>query len=67
VRRVEATAQRTRSIDGWQLLLAALDAEAEVLAASPSATAPVFAVRGNGTEAVVVKGVVLERFAASSK
>ena len=63
VRRVEATAQRTRSIDGWQQLLAALDAEAGVAAASPSATAPVFAVRGNGTEAVVVKGVVLERFA----
>ena len=63
VRRVEATAQRTRSIDGWQQLLAALHAEAGVAAASPSATAPVFAVRGNGTEAVVVKGVVLERFA----
>ncbi|MBK7829072.1 ABC transporter permease [Nannocystis sp.] len=63
VRRVEATAQRTRSIDGWQQLLAALDAEAGVAAASPSATAPVFAVRGNGTEAVVVKGVVLDRFA----
>ncbi len=63
VRRVEATAQRTRSIDGWQQLLAALDAEVGVAAASPSATAPVFAVRGNGTEAVVVKGVVLERFA----
>lgn len=61
-RRVEATAQRTRSIDGWQLLLAALDAEAGVLAASPGVTAPLFAVRGNGTEAVVVKGVMLERF-----
>jgi lipoprotein-releasing system permease protein len=61
-RRVETTAQRTRSIDGWQLLLAALDDEAEVVAASPTATAPVFAVRGNGTEAVVVKGVLLERF-----
>ena len=39
VRRVEATAQRTRSIDGWQLLLTALDAEPAVEAVSP-ATAP---------------------------
>ncbi len=63
VRRVEATAQRTRSIDGWQQLLVALDDEPEVEAVSPSATAPVFALRGNGTEAVVVKGVVPGRFA----
>ncbi len=63
VRRVETTAQRTRSIDGWQQLIVALDDEAEVVAVSPSATAPVFAVRGNGTEAVVVKGIVPERFA----
>jgi lipoprotein-releasing system permease protein len=62
-RRVEATAQRTRSIDGWQQLVTALDAEPGVLAVSPGATAPVFAVRGNGTEAVVIKGVVLPRFA----
>jgi len=61
-RRVEATAQRTRSIDGWQQQLAALDAEAGILAASPGVTAPLFAIRGNGTEAVVVKGVMLERF-----
>jgi lipoprotein-releasing system permease protein len=33
------------------------------VAVSPSATAPVFAVRGNGTEAVVVKGIAPERFA----
>jgi len=63
VRRVETTAQRTRSIDGWQQLIVALDADPEVVAVSPGATAPVFAVRGNGTEAVVVKGIVPERFA----
>ena len=37
-------------------------ASEDAVAASPTATAPVFAVRGNGTEAVVVKGVLLERF-----
>jgi lipoprotein-releasing system permease protein len=63
VRRVETTAQRTRSIDGWQQLIVALDDDAEIVAVSPSATAPVFAVRGNGTEAVVVKGIAPERFA----
>ncbi|MBK8265731.1 MAG: ABC transporter permease [Nannocystis sp.] len=63
VRRIETSAQRTRSIDGWQQLIVALDDDAEIVAVSPSATAPVFAVRGNGTEAVVVKGIAPERFA----
>lgn len=39
VRRVETTAQRTRSIDGWQQLIVALDDDAEIVAVSPSATA----------------------------
>ncbi|MEX1364125.1 MAG: FtsX-like permease family protein [Nannocystaceae bacterium] len=62
LRRVETAPQRVRSIDGWQQLLRSLELEPDVIAVSPSASAPVFAVRGNGTESVVLKGIDADRF-----
>lgn len=63
-RRIEATSQRVRSIDGWQQIVAGLDRRRDVLAVSPSASAPVFALRGNGSESVMVKGIVPDRFSS---
>jgi len=61
--RVEQTAQRARSIVGWQQVVEGLAAMPDVTAVSPTVSGPAVAIRGNATRAVVLYGVDPERFA----
>jgi len=60
--RVEARAQRLRSIDQWQALDLALQAMPEITAVSPMASGPGFAVRGDATKSIALFGVEPERY-----
>lgn len=60
--RVERTAQRVRSITGWQQLVDELDRTPGVAAVSPVATGPGLAVRGSVSKAIVLLGVEPDRF-----
>lgn len=62
--RIEQSAQRTRSILGWQQVVASLEAMPDVAAVSPTVSGPAVALRGNATRAVVLYGVDPDRFAA---
>ena len=62
--RVERTAQRARSIVGWQQVVDGLNAMPEVTAVSPTVSGPAVALRGNASRAVVLYGVDPTRFAA---
>jgi lipoprotein-releasing system permease protein len=53
-----------RSIDNWPLVLKAAERSAFVIAASPAILGEGFAVRAEGKNAVVVRGVEAERFLA---
>ncbi|MDO9018211.1 MAG: ABC transporter permease [Deltaproteobacteria bacterium] len=61
--RVEQTAQRARSIVGWQQVVVTLAAMPGVTAVSPVVSGPAVALRGNATRAVVLYGVDPDRFA----
>lgn len=61
-RRTAETSQRLRSIDQWPMVVASAERVAGVTAASPSITGAGFAVRGDATSAIVVRGVEPERF-----
>ena len=61
--RVERTAQRARSIVGWQQVVAGLAAMRDVTAVSPTVSGPAVALRGNASRAVVLYGVEADRFA----
>ncbi len=61
--RVERTAQRARSIVGWQQVVDGLAAMPAVTAVSPTVSGPAVAIRGNATRAVVLYGVEADRFA----
>lgn len=61
--RVERTAQRVRSIVGWQQEVARLEATPGVTEVSPTATGPAVATRGNASRTVILFGVEPERFA----
>lgn len=56
--------QRLRSIDQWLTILADVESIPGVMAASPSVTGAGFAVRGDAKNAIVVRGIVPERFVA---
>lgn len=58
----QARAQRPRSIDNWQLLLAELEAMPQVAAVSPMVSAAGLAVRGEASRAIALMGVELERY-----
>jgi lipoprotein-releasing system permease protein len=60
VRRTQRTAQRIRSIDGWQQVLAGVQGDPEVEAAVPVASGPGFATRGQAQTAVQLVGTDLE-------
>ncbi len=60
--RVQTRAQRLRSIDQWQAVMAALDRNPDVTAASPLVAGPAFAVRGDATRSVAVSGIDPVRF-----
>ncbi len=63
-RDVTERAQRLRSIDQWPSVMRTAEGVAGVIAASPSITGAGFAVRGEATSPVVVRGVDPERFLA---
>ncbi|HEX4883682.1 MAG TPA: ABC transporter permease [Casimicrobiaceae bacterium] len=60
--RVEARAQRLRSIDQWQPLVASLDAMPGLTGVSPMVSGPGFAVRGDATKAIALFGVEPARY-----
>ena len=63
IARLEAEgSQRLRSIDQWPAVMAASERVTGVIAASPSITGAGYAVRGDATSPVVVRGVEPERF-----
>jgi lipoprotein-releasing system permease protein len=55
-------AQRTRSIDNWPPLLATLERVPGVTAVSPMASGAALALRGEGSRAIALIGVDLERY-----
>ncbi len=60
---VERSAQRVRSIDGWQRALRTLATMPEITDASPTVSGPAVALRGNASKAVMLQGVEPDRFA----
>jgi lipoprotein-releasing system permease protein len=61
--RVERSAQRVRSIVGWQQVMADVERAPGVVAVSPVVSGPVFAQRGDASKSVVLLGIDPERFA----
>jgi len=59
---VEKRAQRLRSIDGWQRVLADAAATPGVIAVSPMASGPAFAARGSAQKSVALLGIEPERY-----
>jgi lipoprotein-releasing system permease protein len=55
-------AQRTRSIDNWQPLMAMLESTPGVVAVSPSASGAALAQRGEGSRAIALIGIDLDRY-----
>jgi lipoprotein-releasing system permease protein len=55
--RVEARAQRLRSIDQWQLLEAELGRVRGIVNVSPMVTGPGFAVRGDASKSIAIVGI----------
>jgi lipoprotein-releasing system permease protein len=60
--RIERREQRLRSIDQWQQLLAEIDRNRNVLGASPMASGPGFATRGNASKSIALLGMEPERY-----
>ncbi len=60
--REDKRAQRLRSVDGWQQVLAALETLPQVTAASPVVAGPAFARRGAALESVALLGIDLPRY-----
>lgn len=61
--RVERSAQRVRSIVGWQQLMRQVQVTPGVRAVSPTVSGPIFAQRGDASRAALLLGVDPERFA----
>jgi lipoprotein-releasing system permease protein len=59
---VQKPYQRVRSIDQWQEIVKHVGAMRAVTAASPMASGPMLAVRGEATRAITVMGVEPERY-----
>ena len=55
-------AQRLRSINNWQQVMALLDQFPDVKAVSPVVSGPAFARRGNAVESVALVGIDTERY-----
>lgn len=58
----DARAQRLRSINNWQQVLASLEALPEVTAASPVVSGPAFARRADAVKAISLIGVIPQRY-----
>lgn len=61
-RTVETRAQRLRSIDQWQAMIPVIEAVPGVVAVSPMASGPAFAVRGEASKSVALLGVEPARY-----
>ncbi|MEI8255574.1 MAG: FtsX-like permease family protein [Deltaproteobacteria bacterium] len=61
--RLERSAQRVRSIDGWQQVVRTLESTPDVTDVSPMASGPAFAIRGSANKSVILFGVDPARFA----
>ena len=61
--RVERTAQRVRSIVGWQQVMREVERAPGVVSVSPTVSGPVFAQRGDASKSVILLGIDPERFA----
>ena len=59
---VEPRAQRLKSVDQWEAVMRAAAATPGVVAVSPVATGPAFAVRGQANKSVALLGVDAERY-----
>lgn len=59
---VQTAPRKIRSIDNWQQVMTAFEAVPGVVAASPMASGPAIALRGEGRNAVTVFGVDLARY-----
>ncbi|MCH8501181.1 MAG: ABC transporter permease [Aliidiomarina sp.] len=55
-------AQRLRSINNWQQIVAALDQRPELTAVSPIVSGPAFVLRGEAVSSVALVGITLERY-----
>jgi lipoprotein-releasing system permease protein len=61
-RTVETRAQRLRSIDQWEAMIPAIESVPGVVAVSPMASGPAFAVRGDASKSVALLGVDAVRY-----
>ncbi len=61
-RTVQTRAQRLRSIDQWQAMIPLVEAVPGVVAVSPMASGPAFAVRGEASKSVALLGVDTARY-----
>ncbi len=61
-RTVETRAQRLRSIDQWEAMIPAIESVPGVVAVSPMASGPAFAVRGDASKSVALLGVDAARY-----
>jgi lipoprotein-releasing system permease protein len=59
---VQTAPRKIRSIDNWQQVMTAFESVPGVVAASPMASGPAIALRGEGRNAVTVFGVDLARY-----
>jgi lipoprotein-releasing system permease protein len=60
--RVQPRAQRLRSIDQWQAVVAQVEPLPGVVAVSPMASGPAIAVRGDASKSVVILGIEPARY-----
>lgn len=62
VKSVERIAQRVRSLDGWQSLLARVRETKGITAATPICRGPATAIRGNAVNNVMLSGIDVESY-----
>ena len=60
--RIEARAQRLRSIDQWESTFAQVERQPGITAASAMASGPGFAARGTASKSIVILGIEPERY-----
>ncbi|MBL8519744.1 MAG: ABC transporter permease [Betaproteobacteria bacterium] len=61
-RQVQPRAQRTRSIDNWQALMAEMRATPNIVAVTPVASGAALAIRGEASRSVALIGIELEGY-----
>lgn len=61
-RQVQPRAQRTRSIDNWQAIMAEMQATPNIIAVTPVASGAALAVRGEASRSIALTGIELEGY-----